>query len=270
MHLAAVLKEDGDWAVVIGALVGALILAFVVDRALSRRTEQLAAAVTRGQMSRETATRLRFVRRVIVELTHDGARLPHSRVRVGLGRGGNDGSGEGRARMLTADEIAGIAIFESLTEPQRDRLARIAADLRPNAGEIVIHTGDERALYAVLEGSLETVALVDGIERIVGGRAAGELIGEVPISLGTTFPFSFRATEASRVMRISAADYHAVVAASPEVGQKLEGDEDLTIERYSFDELHEMIRNGEIEDAKTIVGITMADFNHREHRDHGE
>ena len=123
--------------------------------------------------------------------------------------------------MLTADEIAAIPIFESLTEPQRDRLARIAADLRPNAGEFVIHTGDERALYAVLEGGLETVALVDGIERIVGGRQAGDLIGEVPISLGTTFPFSFRATEASRVMRISAADYHAVVAVSPEVGVKL-------------------------------------------------
>ncbi len=113
--------------------------------------------------------------------------------------------------MLTADEIAGIPIFESLTEPQRDRLARIAADLRPNAGEFVIHTGDERALYAVLEGKVETVALVDGIERIVGGREPGDLIGEVPISLGTTFPFSFRATETSRVMRISAADYHAVV-----------------------------------------------------------
>ncbi len=65
MHLAAVLKEDGDWAVVIGALVGALILAFVVDRALSRRTAKLADAVTRGHVSRETATRLRFVRRVI-------------------------------------------------------------------------------------------------------------------------------------------------------------------------------------------------------------
>jgi len=43
-----------------------------------------------------------------------------------------------------------------------------------------------------------------------------------------------------------------------EVGQKLEGDEDLTVERYSFEKLHEMIKNGEIEDAKTIVGITMA------------
>jgi small-conductance mechanosensitive channel len=65
MHLAAVLKEEGDWLVVIAALVGALILAFIVDRALSRRTARLAEAVTRGHVSRETATRLRFVRRVI-------------------------------------------------------------------------------------------------------------------------------------------------------------------------------------------------------------
>jgi thioredoxin reductase (NADPH) len=138
-----------------------------------------------------------------------------------LGRGGDDQPLDEGARVLTADEIGGISIFESLTEPQRDRLARIAADLRPNAGEFVIHTGEERALFAVLDGRLETVALVDGIERIVGGRQAGDLIGEVPISLGTTFPFSFRATDPSRLMRISATDYHAVVATSPEVGVKL-------------------------------------------------
>ena len=65
MHLAALLKEDGDWGVVIGALVGALILAFLVDRAFSRRATQIAEAVKRGHLSRETATRIRFVRRVI-------------------------------------------------------------------------------------------------------------------------------------------------------------------------------------------------------------
>jgi small conductance mechanosensitive channel len=65
MHLAALLKEDGDWGVVIGALAGALILAFVVDRAFSRRATEIAEAVTRGQLSRETATRITFVRRVI-------------------------------------------------------------------------------------------------------------------------------------------------------------------------------------------------------------
>jgi small conductance mechanosensitive channel len=66
MHLAAsVLNKDGSWGVVIGALAGALVLAFIVERVFSRRAERLAAAVTRGHVSRETATRLRFVRRLI-------------------------------------------------------------------------------------------------------------------------------------------------------------------------------------------------------------
>jgi small-conductance mechanosensitive channel len=65
VDLASLLKSDGDWWVAVGALVGALLLAFVVDRAFSRRAVHLTEAVTRGHVSRETATRLRFMRRVI-------------------------------------------------------------------------------------------------------------------------------------------------------------------------------------------------------------
>ena len=43
-----------------------------------------------------------------------------------------------------------------------------------------------------------------------------------------------------------------------EVGQKLEADENLTIERFSFDQLSRMIRDGRIVDAKTMVGVTLA------------
>ena len=43
-----------------------------------------------------------------------------------------------------------------------------------------------------------------------------------------------------------------------EIGQKLEDDELLTIERHSIPALLEMIRNGEIEDAKSMVGIMLA------------
>ena len=42
------------------------------------------------------------------------------------------------------------------------------------------------------------------------------------------------------------------------VGQSLEDDEILTIEHHSYEKLLGMIRNGEIEDAKTIVGIMIA------------
>lgn len=52
---------------------------------------------------------------------------------------------------------------------------------------------------------------------------------------------------------------HVFVATGlTEVGQKLEDDELLTIERYGFPALLEMIENGQIEDAKTIVGVTLA------------
>lgn len=43
-----------------------------------------------------------------------------------------------------------------------------------------------------------------------------------------------------------------------EVGQSLEEDELISIERISFLSAFEMIRNGEIEDAKTIVGLILA------------
>jgi len=43
-----------------------------------------------------------------------------------------------------------------------------------------------------------------------------------------------------------------------DVGQKLEDDELISIERLSFPQAFEMIRNGEIEDAKTMVGLIFA------------
>lgn len=43
-----------------------------------------------------------------------------------------------------------------------------------------------------------------------------------------------------------------------EVGQNLEEDELLSIERYDFPTLFRMISNGEFEDAKTMVGLILA------------
>jgi ADP-ribose pyrophosphatase len=43
-----------------------------------------------------------------------------------------------------------------------------------------------------------------------------------------------------------------------ETEQKLEEDEILTVERHGFADLFEMIRAGEIEDAKTIAGVILA------------
>src|SRR5262249_61540785 len=104
---------------------------------------------------------------------------------------------------------------------ERERLAEVAADVSLVAGEFAAQQGAERALFAVLEGRIEAVQLVDGVERVVGSREPGDVFGEVPITLGTVFPVGFRAAEKSRVLRIEPHDYHAVAAADPEVAKNV-------------------------------------------------
>ena len=123
--------------------------------------------------------------------------------------------------MVTAEEIGGITVFAALTPADRERLARAAADISLVPGEYAVPEAGERALFAVLEGRIEAIKLVDGIERVVGERGPGEIFGEVPITLGTVFPVGFRAAEASRVLRVEPHDYHAVAAVAPDVGREV-------------------------------------------------
>ena len=123
--------------------------------------------------------------------------------------------------MVTPEEIGRIELFAGLDEAQLEQLSRAAADVSLVAGEYAAHQGDERALYAVIEGKIEPVRLVDGIERVLGVREPGEIFGEVPIQLGTVFPVGFRAAEPSRVMKLEPRDYHAIAALVPDVGERV-------------------------------------------------
>jgi len=120
--------------------------------------------------------------------------------------------------VVTPEEIGRIGLFAGLDEAQRQQLSRAVADVSLVAGEYAADEGSERALFAVLEGRIEPVRLVDGIERVLGVRHPGEIFGEVPIQLGTVFPVGFRAAEPSRVMKLEPRDYHAIAAVAPDVG----------------------------------------------------
>jgi thioredoxin reductase (NADPH) len=123
--------------------------------------------------------------------------------------------------VVTAEEIGAVPIFADLGEAERERLARVAADISLVSGEYAANSGDERALFAVLAGRIEAVSAVDGVERVVGERDQGDVFGEVPIVLGTMFPVGFRAAEPTRVLRIEPHDYHAVAAVMPEVATEI-------------------------------------------------
>ena len=119
--------------------------------------------------------------------------------------------------MVTPEEIQSIQLFATLGREACERIARAAADITLMPGEYVAREGDERALCALLDGHVEVLKVVDGIETHIGERFPGNLIGEIPITLGTAFPVDFRATERSRVMRLEAHDYHAISADHPQI-----------------------------------------------------
>jgi len=123
--------------------------------------------------------------------------------------------------VVTADEIGQVAVFETLETADRERLARVAADISLSPGTYAVHTGDEGALFAVLDGAIEAVRTVDGIEQVVGTRGVGEVFGEVPLTLGTVFPVGFRAAAATRVLRIEPSDYFGIAAVAPDVATKI-------------------------------------------------
>jgi thioredoxin reductase (NADPH) len=123
--------------------------------------------------------------------------------------------------VVSIEELDAVAIFAALDAADRERLVRVAADVTLMPGEYAANDGDDRAIFALLDGRIEAVKLVDGIERVVGERLPGDIFGEVPIVLGTVFPVGFRAAERSRVMQIDPRDYHALAAAVPAISQEV-------------------------------------------------
>ena len=123
--------------------------------------------------------------------------------------------------MVTPDEIGRVTVFAGLEPADRERLCRVAADISLGPGEYAVHEGGEPALFGLIEGRIEAVKLVDGVERVIGERRPSDVFGEISITLGTPHPAGFRAAEASRVLRIEPHDYHAVAAVAPEVGKRV-------------------------------------------------
>jgi len=119
--------------------------------------------------------------------------------------------------MISLHDLDTVPFLASVARDDLARLTQVAGDLRLAQGEYAVHEGAERTLFVVLSGRIEVTKLIDGIERTIGVRAPGQIFGEVPITFGTPFQGSYRATEPSRVMEIPARQFHALAAASPAV-----------------------------------------------------
>ncbi len=124
--------------------------------------------------------------------------------------------------MLTPEEIGRVAVFADLEPNGCERLCRTAADITLAPGEYAAHEGDAPVLFGLLEGRVEVVRLVDGVESVIGERRPGDIIGELSIVLGMPQPAGYRAAEPSRVFRLEPDDYRAIAAVEPEVERRVD------------------------------------------------
>ncbi|MEA2419422.1 MAG: hypothetical protein QOE60_1628 [Thermoleophilaceae bacterium] len=118
--------ETSDWITAGGYILGALVIAEIVDRALSRRGKRLTVAVGVGQLSPVATTRLRLVRRLIfatiilIGIALAAAQIPSiSKLATGiLASSAVLGLVVGfAARQTLANAIAGILL--AITQPIR-------------------------------------------------------------------------------------------------------------------------------------------------------
>jgi len=123
--------------------------------------------------------------------------------------------------MLTAEEIGRFAVFAGIEPDELVRLARVVADITLAPGELAVHEGDGLALFGVLSGRIEVLRRADGVESVVGQRRPGEIFAEMSIAFGMVHAGGFRAVEPTRVFRLELDDYQELVAAVPEVGERL-------------------------------------------------
>jgi thioredoxin reductase (NADPH) len=121
--------------------------------------------------------------------------------------------------VITAAELANIRLFSTLDAKELDYLASTVEDLRLIEGEYLVREGDERALFVIIEGMTELTKVLNGVERVVATRAPGELFGEVPMMLSTPFPASCRATEPSRVLKLSVKVFYTLAATAPQLSE---------------------------------------------------
>ena len=184
MHLASLLKEDGSWWIALGAVAGSLVLAIAVDRAFSRRAIRVAEAVTRGNLSREAATRLRFARRVMYAVI----------LLIGLGialsqfRGVDNIATSLLASGVVAAAIIGFAARQTLANFVAGVMLAITQPLR--VGDWVTfedHYGvveDVRLNYTILRSGETRVVIPN--ERLAAGILKNDTLKVETIGLDVT------------------------------------------------------------------------------------
>jgi small-conductance mechanosensitive channel len=217
MHLLADFWSENDaWISAAITMVIAVVLAFLVDRALGHRAHRLAETVKRGGLSREADTRLRFVRRV----AYSTILLIGVAVALSQFTGVNRIAASLLASGVVAAAIVGFAARQTLANFVAGVMLAITQPIR--VGDWITfddHYGvveDVRLNYTVLRTAGEQRVMIPN-ERLAGGVIVNDTLAveHVGVEVEVWIPPGADVARAFAVLREEAGDGVALAEAAP-------------------------------------------------------
>jgi CRP/FNR family cyclic AMP-dependent transcriptional regulator len=123
----------------------------------------------------------------------------------------------------SAQTLAQVPIFASLTESELAFLAQRAVARNFSAGEQVFGEGDPcTGMYVVSSGTIRIYKTsAGGREQVLSMDGPGSSVAELPVFDGGAYPASVAAMTDCRLLFISKNDFHALCLAHPEVSLKV-------------------------------------------------
>jgi signal transduction histidine kinase len=124
--------------------------------------------------------------------------------------------------MITAPELAQLRLFEDLTDDELDWVLANSSEQHLAKGEFFMREGEKaHSFYVVLEGELQIIRLIDGVEKVMGTTPRGIMGGEMSILNNVPSNVTSRAILPSRLLVFGVAAFRQIFAAVPPFGTKV-------------------------------------------------
>ncbi|HUY36014.1 MAG TPA: cyclic nucleotide-binding domain-containing protein [Pirellulales bacterium] len=118
--------------------------------------------------------------------------------------------------MLTAvlpDQLRNVPLFRQFSPDEIGQILARCETITQQAGDIVLQSGDrERALYVLVEGTIEVVLEIPGLEEsIISTLAPGSVFGEGSFFHDAPHAATVRSTSAATLVRLRRTEFDALL-----------------------------------------------------------
>jgi serine phosphatase RsbU (regulator of sigma subunit) len=120
------------------------------------------------------------------------------------------------------DLLRAVPWFEHLDATILDHMAAHLGQRHLDAGEVLFHQGDTSYdCFVILDGSMEVLTFVNGIEHRLEVYDSGQIIGEMALIDRSPRSATVRAVDASYLVVITESDFKTLIGSNPELAMSM-------------------------------------------------